>query len=97
MSESNYVVSDEDRTRFATMVARIWSDPELEARYAADAHGVLTEFDITVPAGAPTPEIPPKPEGDLSIEELDSVAAGISVSTLACAACPVSSFSSVSN
>jgi hypothetical protein len=35
--------------------------------------------------------------GELSIEELDTVAAGLSVSSLLCAACPVSSFSSVSN
>ncbi|WP_162257878.1 MULTISPECIES: hypothetical protein [unclassified Kitasatospora] len=34
---------------------------------------------------------------DIEIEELDSVNAGVSVSSLACAACPVSSFSSVSN
>ncbi|WP_322748540.1 MULTISPECIES: hypothetical protein [unclassified Frankia] len=97
MSENSYVVSDEDRTRFATMVARIWGDPELEARYAGDARSVLAEFGITLPESAPTPEIPAKPEGDLSIEELDSVAAGLSVSSLACAACPVSSFSSLSN
>ncbi len=35
---------------------------------------------------------------DIEIEELDTVnGAGVSVSSLACAACPVSSFSSVSN
>jgi hypothetical protein len=34
---------------------------------------------------------------ELSIEELDTVAAGVSVSSLACLACPVSCFSSVSN
>jgi hypothetical protein len=36
-------------------------------------------------------------DGELTIEELDTVAAGISVSSLACLACPVSCFSSVSN
>jgi hypothetical protein len=35
-------------------------------------------------------------DGDLSIEELDGVAAGVGVSSLLCAACPVSSFSSIS-
>jgi hypothetical protein len=35
--------------------------------------------------------------GELSIEELDTVAAGLSVSSLLSAACPVSSFSSISN
>ncbi|MFD9129458.1 hypothetical protein [Kitasatospora sp. NPDC059571] len=34
---------------------------------------------------------------DIEIEELDTVNGGLSVSSLACAACPVSSFSSVSN
>jgi hypothetical protein len=34
---------------------------------------------------------------DIEVEELDSVSGGISVSSLACAACPVSSFSSLSN
>jgi hypothetical protein len=34
---------------------------------------------------------------DIEIEELDTVSGGLSVSSLACAACPVSSFSSVSN
>jgi len=34
---------------------------------------------------------------ELSIEELDTVAAGLSISSLACLACPVSCFSSVSN
>ncbi|MEU6236475.1 thiocillin family RiPP [Kitasatospora sp. NPDC047058] len=35
---------------------------------------------------------------DIEIEELDDVnGAGVSVSSLGCAACPVSSFSSISN
>jgi hypothetical protein len=36
-------------------------------------------------------------DGGLSIEELDAVSAGLSVSSLFCAACPVSSFGSISN
>jgi hypothetical protein len=36
-------------------------------------------------------------DGELTIEELDTVAAGLSVSSLLSAACPVSSFSSISN
>jgi hypothetical protein len=34
---------------------------------------------------------------DIEVEELDTVSGGLAVSSLACAACPVSSFSSVSN
>ncbi|MFI5533565.1 hypothetical protein ACIA8O_34025 [Kitasatospora sp. NPDC051853] len=40
---------------------------------------------------------PANDQFDIEIEELDSVNAGVSVSSLACAACPVSSFSSISN
>ncbi|MFJ6619246.1 thiocillin family RiPP [Kitasatospora sp. NPDC091335] len=42
-------------------------------------------------------EIAENEQFDIEIEELDGVNAGVSVSSLACAACPVSSFSSVSN
>jgi hypothetical protein len=36
--------------------------------------------------------------GELTIEELDTVSgAGVSVSSLACIACPISSFSSAAN
>ena len=42
-------------------------------------------------------EITSNEQFDIEIEELDTVNGGISVSSLACAACPVSSFSSVSN
>lgn len=62
---------------------------------------------VTSPAGAgATPRreptmadniTPANDQFDIEIEELDSVNAGVSVSSLACAACPVSSFSSVSN
>ncbi|MEV6008404.1 hypothetical protein AB0M29_16500 [Streptomyces sp. NPDC051976] len=34
---------------------------------------------------------------DIEVEELDSVSGGLSVSSLACYACPVSSFSSLAN
>ena len=42
-------------------------------------------------------EIVENEQFDIEVEELDTVNGGISVSSLACAACPVSSFSSVSN
>lgn len=42
-------------------------------------------------------EITENEQFDIEVEELDTVNGGISVSSLACAACPVSSFSSVSN
>ncbi|MFD8478831.1 hypothetical protein [Kitasatospora sp. NPDC059673] len=34
---------------------------------------------------------------DIEVEELDTVNGGVSVSSLFCAACPVSSFGSISN
>lgn len=39
----------------------------------------------------------PEATEEITIEELDSVSGGLSVSSLASAACPVSSFSSLSN
>ena len=95
MPETNF--SDADRSKFAGLVAKIWVEPELAARYEEDPHTVLAEHGIKLAKGMSVPEIPERPEGDLSIEELEGVAAGISVSSLACAACPVSSFSSLSN
>jgi hypothetical protein len=90
-------MNDEQRTRFSTLVAEVWGDAELEARYNEEPHAVLAEYGIEVEAHAAAPVIPARPDGDLSIEELDAVAAGLSVSSLACFACPVSCFSSVSN
>jgi putative thiazole/oxazole-modified microcin (TOMM)-like peptide len=86
-----------DRAKFAGLVARIWSDPDLAARYDQDGRSVLAENGIELAAGMVVPVIPERPEGDISIEELETVSAGLSVSSLACAACPVSSFSSLSN
>ncbi|MFN8075824.1 MAG: hypothetical protein U0Q15_10445 [Kineosporiaceae bacterium] len=44
------------------------------------------------------PETTPAADAyDITIEDLDTVSGGLSVSSLACAACPVSSFSSLSN
>jgi hypothetical protein len=49
------------------------------------------EKDIETPAAETTEQF------DIEVEELDSVSGGLSVSSLACAACPVSSFSSLAN
>jgi hypothetical protein len=89
--------TDADRAKFAGLVAKIWNDPELAAQYESDGRAVLAEHGIVYPQDVALPAIPERPEGDISIEELESAAAGISVSSLLCYACPVSSFSSVSN
>jgi hypothetical protein len=44
-----------------------------------------------------TPAVEGEEQFDIEVEELDSVSGGLSVSSLASAACPVSSFSSLSN
>jgi len=97
MPENSEVFTDSDRAKFAGLVARAWNDPELAARYGSDSHTVLAENGIVLPAGVDAPAIPTRPEGDISIEELDMVSAGLGVSSLLSAACPVSSFSSISN
>lgn len=54
----------------------------------------MSEKNIAETAAVETEE---NEQFDIEIEELDGVNAGVSVSSLACAACPVSSFSSLSN
>lgn len=74
MAESIYVLGDEDRKKFAKLIAQAWSDDAVTEQYTANPHTVLAEFGITYPAGVATPALPPKPVGDLSVEELEMAA-----------------------
>ena len=106
-------IKQDDIAKFAGLVTKAWSDPKLAQAYENDPEQVLSAHGITLPAGVPTPVIPARPAGDLgqawqnmAFDEWDAkispldpngTVAGISVSSLACVACPVSSFSSLSN
>ncbi len=69
-----YIMGDEDRRRFAKIVASAWSDETFARRYASAPHAVLGEYGITYPSHVPAPPVPDKPDGDLSLEALELVA-----------------------
>jgi len=81
MAEGIYILSDEDRRKFAKIVSKAWSETEFASRYEAEPYAVLSEHGITYPASVAPPVMPPKPTGDLSLEALEAVAAGAAEST----------------
>lgn len=82
MAEGIYILSDEDRRKFAKIVSQAWSDTDFADRYAAEPYSVLAEHGIEYPATVAAPLLPPKPTGDLSLEALEAVAAGAAEGTL---------------
>ncbi len=99
-------------TQFAGVVARVWADPNSAHRYKSDPHSVLREHGIDLPEGVPAPVIPDHPSNlrqwgqemsfkywDVKVENYPNPPQNspLSVSSLACAACPVPCFSSLSN
>jgi hypothetical protein len=93
MAEGVYVLSDEERRNFARIVAKVWTDGSFAERYEAEPMVVLSEHGIDYPQGIPAPLVPAKPAGDLSLESLESVAAGSepegSASSVSTISCPV--------
>lgn len=67
-------VTIEQDLRFAELIARSWLEPELAERYSRDPRGVIADFGIELPAGAPIPSLPAVAEMKLVIEDLDSAA-----------------------
>ncbi len=68
-------------------IARAWTDPDYKTKLLSDPHAALAEAGVEVPAGttikvmentADTVHVvlPPAPEGNLSQEALDKIAAG---------------------
>ena len=51
MADSIYVLGDEDRKKFAKLIAQAWSDESVKDRYESDPRAVLGEFGITYPDG----------------------------------------------
>ncbi|GLX95448.1 hypothetical protein [Herbidospora sp. NBRC 101105] len=88
MAESIYVLGDEDRRKFARLVAAAWANSELKARYEARPREVLVEYGVVIPAGIPTPPLPARPEGEFSVEQLED-AAGVASSCGVCYPCAV--------
>ncbi|WP_061300079.1 hypothetical protein [Herbidospora cretacea] len=88
MAESIHVLGDGDRKNFAQLIVAAWADEELKARYEVRPREVLAEYGVVIPAGVPTPPLPAKPEGEFSIEQLES-AAGVASSCGVCYPCAV--------
>ncbi|MBB5778828.1 hypothetical protein AB0K16_51260 [Nonomuraea jabiensis] len=85
MAESIYILGDEDRKKFARLVAAAWQDADLRGRYESDPRALLSQYGIAYPEGVPTPPLPPKPEGEFDITDLETAAgtsAPSSVSTV---------------
>ena len=88
--DSFYVLGDEDRRKFAKIAATAWMDEGFARRYAEVPYEVLAENGIVYPAEVAPPLLPPRPVGELSVETLESIAAGVttvcegSVSSISC-------------
>jgi hypothetical protein len=77
MAESIYILGDEDRRKFARLVAAAWEDGDLRARYENDPRPLLHQYGIAYPHDVPTPPLPPKPEGEFDVTDLESAAGGL--------------------
>lgn len=76
MGESVYILGDEDRRKFARLIAAAWADEEIRARYERRPRPMLAEFGIAYPEGVVTPPLPDRPAGEFDVEELESAAGG---------------------
>ncbi|MDO0926667.1 hypothetical protein QQY24_15045 [Streptomyces sp. TG1A-8] len=61
--------------RFAELVARTWTEPDLKERYAADPHRVLAEAGIDLAPGTPVPHLPAGEELDVVVAPFDTLPA----------------------
>jgi hypothetical protein len=86
--EFNQEQAEEYAKKYGQIVAKAWADEEFKARLLADPAAVLQSEGISIPAGVElravenTPEVmyislPPKPSEELSDEQLNQVAGGL--------------------
>jgi hypothetical protein len=76
-----YVFGDQDRRKFARLVAATWQDGGLRGRYESDPGALLSQYGIAYPEGVPTPPLPPKPEGEFDIADLETAAGSSAYTT----------------
>ena len=83
-------ISDSDRKNFARLVAAAWADDALTQRYQDNPVAVLAEYGIEPSDGVQPPGLPPRPDGEFSVEQLESVAgeAASTFGTAGTATCP---------
>jgi hypothetical protein len=78
-----FEMSEQDRRRFAKLIAHSWVDESVHARYVDDPRATLAEYGIDCPAEAALPSLPAKPSDEIDVEtlELATVGAGVPTST----------------
>ncbi|SDL13038.1 hypothetical protein SAMN05421874_11670 [Nonomuraea maritima] len=76
MAESLYILGDDDRRKFARLIAAAWADEDVKSRYEREPRVMLEEYGIAYPQGVATPPLPAKPVGEFSVEELETAAGG---------------------
>jgi putative thiazole/oxazole-modified microcin (TOMM)-like peptide len=74
MADNVYIMGDEDRRRFAKIVASAWSDESFARRYTSAPYAVLAEYGIEYPSHVQPPPVPAKPDGEMTLETLELVA-----------------------
>ncbi|GGK97850.1 hypothetical protein Sme01_61430 [Sphaerisporangium melleum] len=77
MAESIYILGDQDRKKFARLIAAAWGDGALRDRYQSDPRTVLDQYGIVYPDGVPTPPLPPRPDGEFDVADLESAAGSV--------------------
>jgi hypothetical protein len=85
MADGIYIMSENERRRFATVVSKVWSDAKVARRFDEEPHAVLREHGIDYPANVAAPPLPTRPDCDLTVEQLEAVSAG--GSTMMCFPC----------
>ncbi|SDO78136.1 hypothetical protein [Actinacidiphila guanduensis] len=94
---SEVQLSSEERRRFGALVAQVWSDSDLAARYASEPlvvlaeHGIVSAEPLEVPA-APVEEIDDEALGLLSAVGGLAPACCGSASSVSCPGCTASTF-----
>jgi putative thiazole/oxazole-modified microcin (TOMM)-like peptide len=90
-------LAEPDRKRFARLVAQAWAEDDLTARYQAQPRTVLGEYGIHLTDDVATPVLPPRPDGEFSLEQLEAVAgsAASTFGTVGSVSCPAASTGSI--
>ena len=81
-------MAEEQGKQYGQLIAKAWSDEEFKARLLANPKDAMAEVGMDVPEGVEievvesTQEkvyliIPPKPDGELSDDDLDKVSGGL--------------------
>ncbi|KOG57525.1 hypothetical protein ADK75_03775 [Streptomyces virginiae] len=90
-------LSAEERTSFAQIVARSWSDEDFAGEYARDPRATLAAYGIECPSDAEAPLLPARPDLDMEVHDLSlagAVADGYVIQSVSngCGCCSSSTY-----